>query len=111
MIFIEDYTNNLYKQLANDIDNAIFKFLNNNGYSIDSITNINRIREIIDELSSQGLFIDYILYNTPYELNENPCSLKVTKVIYPFFNSILNPVNKDEILQVIQEKYAKGELQ
>lgn len=105
MNFIDEMT----KQVGKDLDNTIFKFLNNNGYEIDNITNKKRLDEIIQELKEMDLFIDYVKYVVPYEI-ETTHEIKITTLIYPFFNYISNPINKYEILKILKEKYDRGEL-
>lgn len=110
MNFIENTWDNLYRKVGADIDNAILNFLNANGYPIDSATDFERIREITNELSSLGLFIDYISFTPPYNITNDYSGVSITTIIYPFFNSVITPIDKSELLQVIQEKYNKGEL-
>ena len=104
-----NFVDEIAKQMANDIDNAIFKFLNNNGYEINNINNLKRLKEIMQELKEKDLFIDCIEYALPHEI-ENASQLKITKFICPFFNCISHPINKDEMLKTLQEMYDRGEL-
>lgn len=107
MNFINELSTNIAKQMANDIDNAIFKFLNNNGYEIDNISNVARFNEIVQDLKEMDLFIDYIDLTLP-QTNENLTQLKVTKVILPFFNYISNPIDKQQLVTALKEKYDGG---
>lgn len=102
-----NFVDEIAKQMANDVDNAIFKFLNNNGYEIDNINNLKRLKEIMQELKEKDLFIDCIEYALPYEI-ENASQLKITKFICPFFNCISHPINKDEMLKILMEKQVGG---
>lgn len=109
MNYIDDFSNEISKQMIINIDNAIFKFLNNNGYSINSIADITRLKEIVQELKERDLFVDIIQFTLPYDL-QNKTELKVSTIIYPFFNHISNPIDKVEFAKMVKEKYAKGEL-
>lgn len=104
-----NFVDEIAKQMANDVDNAIFKFLNNNGYEIDNINNLKRLKEITQELKEMNLFIDYIQLTLPSKV-ENKTQLKVTTIICPFFNYISNPIDKEEMMKVLEEKYDEGEI-
>lgn len=110
MNIIDTFNDELAKNISSQIDNAIFNFLNNNGYVIDSITNIKRLKEITQELKEMNLFIDYIQLTLPSKV-KNKTQLKVvTTIICPFFNYISNPIDKEEMMKVLEEKYDEGEI-
>lgn len=109
MNYVEDYNQILCQKIAMDIDTAIYKFLNNMGYTIESRWDFNRLDEIKKELEEKGLVIDYVCFTPPYTQSDLS-TLKVTSYIYPFFNYIYNPINKDELIKTLQEKYDRGEL-
>ena len=100
--------------VSNNIDSALRKFLNQNGYKIDVniplTEQLKQIEKIQQDLASKGLFLDYINFTLPYNY-EYPSSIHVKTVVIPFFNSIAHPTNKQELLKIAKEKYIKGELE
>lgn len=109
MNIIDTFNDELAKNISSQIDNAIFNFLNNNGYAIDSITNIKRLKEITQELKEMNLFVDFVEFTLPYKLDSASC-INVTSIIIPFFNYISNPLDKSEMIKTLQEMYDRGEL-
>ena len=100
--------------VSNNIDSALRKFLNQNGYKIDTniplAEQLQQIEKIQQDLASKGLFLDYVDLTLPYTY-EYPSSIHVKTVVVPFFNSIAHPANKQELLKIVEEKYTKGELE
>ena len=99
------------KDLNQKQDELICNFLNNNGYPIDSPTNLERLREISKELKAKDLYVDYIQFTLPQANINNSNEIGIRLVIYPFFNSISHPASKefiDKITIALKEKYLKG---
>ena len=109
MTIIDEFNESVSNQVAINIDNAIIKFLNEQGYQIDSSRNLVRMQEIVQELKEMNLFVDFVEFTLPYKLDSESC-INVTSIIIPFFNYISNPLDKSEMIKTLQEMYDRGEL-
>lgn len=105
--FIDDsFIQHLVRVQKEQIDDALCKFLENNGYKIDKPYNINQLEEIRLELAKQDKFVNFIDY-TEYEKD---CT-KAYHYVIPFFDRISNPLDENYKQQLIEKfkKYHKGE--
>lgn len=107
--FIEDtFIQHLVRVQKEQIDDALCKFLENNGYKIDKPYNVNQLEEIRLELAKQDKFVNFIDY-TDYENKGD--SVIACHYIIPFFDSISNPLDEDyknELILKFKELH-KGE--
>lgn len=105
--FIEDtFIQNLVKAQQEQIDDALCKFLEDNGYKIEKPYNPRQLEEIRIDLEKQDKFLNFINY-TEYEKD---CT-KAYHYVIPFFDRISNPLDEDYKQQLIEKfkKYHKGE--
>lgn len=105
--FIEDtFIQKLVKAQQEQIDDALCKFLEDNGYKIEKPYNTRQLEEIRIDLEKQDKFLNFINY-TEYEKD---CT-KAYHYVIPFFDRISNPLDEDYKQQLIEKfkKYHKGE--
>ena len=91
------------KGLAKEIDDKMYKFLEDNGYYLER-NNVEQIIKLRDELAKEDKQIRCETAIVSFSINE-PYEVKTHGLI--FFDSISTPLSKDEVDKLILEDYYK----
>ena len=91
------------KGLAKEIDNKMYKFLEDNGYYLER-NNVEQIIKLRDELAKEDKQIRCETTIVSFNINE-PYEVKTHGLI--FFDSISNPLSKEEVDELILKDYYK----
>ena len=99
--FMEDtFIQNIVKEQSKQIDDALCKFLEDNGYKIDKPYNIKQLKEIKEDLEKQDKFVNFINF-TDYENKGD--SVIACHYVLPFFDRISNPLSEEYKEELIEK--------